>query len=321
MRIALFVGTDPACTVAEARQTEELGFDGVAAGEHLFFHGPTGNTFVTLAAAAGATTRVRLISSLTLLPLYPAAVAIKLATSLDQASGGRLEWGIGVGGEYPPEFTAAGVRTAERGARVDEALDLARRLWAGGSVAHTGRFTTLPHLRLQPGPAQPGGPPIWIGGRSSAAVRRAGRYADVWLPYMYTPEQLSRSLREVREEAERAGRDPAAMGAAVLCWGAVSEDRAAARDAAIRGVSEVYQQDFTPLADRYLLHGTPDDVVARAREYADAGAGWLIFSPVPESRDSSVALFAADSLRRLQGHSAHPSPWPIGAEKIEGFTA
>lgn len=300
MRVALFTGGDPVCAADDGRQAEALGFDGVAAGEHLFFHGPVSNGFVTLAAAAGATSRVRLISALTLLPLYPPALAVKLATGLDQVSGGRFEWGVGVGGEFPPEFAAAGVDPAERGARADEALELARLLWTGRPVTFDGRFASVAGLALQPGPAQAGGPPVWVGGRSPAAVRRAGRYADVWLPYMYTPEQLAESLDRVRSEAEQAGRDPAAIRGAVFCWGAVSEDGDAARAAAIAGVSTIYQQDFSTLADRYLLHGTPDGVVARASEYRDAGAEWLVFAPVPDAREATAPFFAAEVLPRLQ---------------------
>jgi alkanesulfonate monooxygenase SsuD/methylene tetrahydromethanopterin reductase-like flavin-dependent oxidoreductase (luciferase family) len=120
---------------------------------------------------------------------------------------------------------------------------------------------------------QPGGPPIWLGGRRPPAIRRAGRFADVWMPYMYTPEQVARSLAEVRDAAEQAGRDPSSVQGAVFCWGAVHEDPATARADAVDTVSAVYQQDFGPLADRYLLHGDPDRVTARVREYADAGAG------------------------------------------------
>lgn len=321
MKVALLADPHPARTVGQAREAEDLGFDGVAAGEHLFFHGPVGNAFVTLAAAAGATRAVRLISSVTLLPLYPAALAIKLATTLDQVSGGRFEMGVGVGGEYPPEFSAAGVDPGERGARTDEALELARRLWAGGPVDLPGRFAERPSLELRPGPVRPGGPPIWVGGRSPAAVRRAARYADVWLPYMYTPEQVARSLGEVRVEAERAGRDPGAVRGAVLCWGAVSPDPLQARELAVRGVSDVYRQDFTRLADRYLLFGTPDDAVARATEYAEAGADWLVFAPVPEVRDDVVALVAREVLPRLQSHQADPSPWSTGTHATAGPTA
>src|SRR3954467_1013484 len=134
MRVVLTPSSAQPAVAAEARAAEGAGYDGVATGEHLFFHGPVANGFVPLAAAAGATSRIRLLSSLTVLPLYPAALALKLATTLDQVSNGRFDLGVGVGGEHPPEFVAAGVEVSERGARADEALELMRRMWAGGRV-------------------------------------------------------------------------------------------------------------------------------------------------------------------------------------------
>ena len=80
-----------------------------------------------------------------------------------------------------------------------------RRLWGGGPVDFAGRFTTVPGLTLDPGPVQAGGPPIWLGGRRPAAIRRAGRFADVWMPYMYSPEQLASSLAEARATAGGGG--------------------------------------------------------------------------------------------------------------------
>ncbi|MGY1812559.1 LLM class flavin-dependent oxidoreductase [Blastococcus sp. SYSU D00820] len=302
MQVVLSLGGDQRLAAAEARAAEDAGYDGVATGEHLFFHGAVANGFITLAAAAGATSRIRLLSSLTVLPLYPAALAAKLATTLDQVSNGRFDMGVGVGGEHPPEFVAAGSEVTERGARTDEALDLLRALWAGGPVDFTGRFTRVPGLALEPGPVQPGGPPIWLGGRKPAAIRRAGRHGDVWMPYMYTPEQLASSLAEVRQAAEAAGRDPASVRGAVFCWGGVDEDPARSRAEVVAGVSAVYQQDFDRLADRYLLHGEPDRVAARAREYADAGAETLVFSPVGagDRRTEIVDLFTAAVLPRLR---------------------
>jgi probable F420-dependent oxidoreductase len=301
MRVVLTLSSDQSAVATEARAAEDAGYDGIGTGEHLFFHSSHPNAFVALAAAAGATSRIRLLSSLTVLPLYPAALAAKLATTLDQVSGGRFDLGVGVGGEYPPEFVAAGVDVDERGPRTDEALALLRRLWNGGTVDFDGRFTRIEGLELSPGPAQPGGPPLWLGGRRAPAIRRAGRFADVWMPYMYTPEQLASSLAEVREAAERAGRDPATVRGAVFCWGGVDADAGRAREEVVAGVSAVYQQDFAPLADRYLLHGDPDRVVARAREYAEAGADTLVFSPVGvgDRRRAIVDLFTTDVLPRL----------------------
>lgn len=302
VRVVLTLSFDQTAVATEARHAEDAGYDGVAVGEHLFFHGPHPNGFVALAAAAGATSRIRLLSSLTVLPLYPAALAAKLATTLDQVSGGRFDMGVGVGGEYPPEFVAAGTEVTERGARTDEALELLAALWSGGPVEFDGRFTRVPGLQLAPGPVQPGGPPIWLGGRRPAAIRRAGRFADVWMPYMYSPEQVAASLAEVRAAAEQAGRDPATVRGSIFCWGGVDPDASRSRQEVVDGVGAVYQQDFSRQADKYLLHGDPDRVAARAREYAEAGAETLIFSPVGEGtrRQEIVEVFTRSVLPQIQ---------------------
>jgi len=128
------------------------------------------------------------------------------------------------------------------------------------------------------------------------------------MPYMYTPEQLATSLAEVREAAEAAGRDPAGISGAVFCWGGTGHDAAESRREVVNYVSAIYQQDFSPLADRYLLHGDPDRVAARAREYADAGADTLVFSPVGtgDKRSELLALFSEAVLPHLQSY--RPSP-------------
>ncbi|WP_024792970.1 LLM class F420-dependent oxidoreductase [Tomitella biformata] len=302
MQVYISLGPDQQSVAADARHAEDAGFDGVSWGEHLFFHGATPNSFITMAAAAGATSRVRLLSSVVILPLYPAALAAKLATTLDQVSGGRFDFGVGVGGEFPAEFTAAGVDVRTRGKRMDESLAVLRELWTGKQVDFDGDFARIPGLALEPQPVQQGGPPVWLGGRRPAAITRAGRHADVWLPYMYSPEQLADSLAQVRTEAEKAGRDPAAVRGAIFCWGGVGEDAAESRREVVEGVGGTYQQDFERIADRYLLHGNPDQVLARLAEYRDAGAETVVFSPVGEDerRKEIVDLFVQAVLPDLQ---------------------
>ena len=112
----------------QAQAIEELGYDYATTGEHVFFHVPCSNAFISLAVAAGATTKLKLMSTITLLPLYPAVLAAKQAAALDVASGGRFHMGIGVGGELPQEFEASGVPVSERGARTNEALEIMRKL-------------------------------------------------------------------------------------------------------------------------------------------------------------------------------------------------
>jgi probable F420-dependent oxidoreductase len=295
--------------VPSARRAEELGYDFLACGEHVFFHVPTPNAFVALAAAAGATERIGLLSATTVLPVYPPALAAKMATTLDRISGGRFELGVGVGGEYPAELAACGIPLAERGARTDEALALLARLFSGETVTHEGRFFHVDGQRLDPPPVRPSGPPVWIGGRRAAATRRTGRFGDVWMPYMISPEQLSDGMQDVRAAAVEHGRPADRIRGALYCWAAVDTDGERARRTALDVLGRIYQQDFAPLADRYVPTGTPDRVAARLREYADAGAETVIFSPAcPDAElERMAALFAeevAPALRqRGQAHS------------------
>ncbi len=281
-----------------ARRHEELGYDYLTAGEHLFFHVPIGNAFVALSVAAGATERIRLMSTITLLPLYPAVLAAKLAATLDVASGGRLHLGVGVGGEYEPEFVAAGVPVAERGARTDEALEVMRRLFTEDDVRFEGRFTTLPAagVTLAPKPVQRPGPPVWVAGRTGAAMRRAARYGDGWLPYMFTPEMLSDSLTRIAELREQEGRaDPVRAG--LFVFFAVHPDHDTAVDLAVERLSRQYQQDFSKLAGRYAVAGDPDACIARLRSYVDAGARTIVLaSACPSSYVEENHRLMADAV-------------------------
>lgn len=262
---------DPAEVPALAARAEVLGFDLVASGEHVLFGSPTSNAFVTLAAAAVATSRVRLLSAVTLLPLYPAALAAKMAATLDRLSAGRFELGVGVGGENPAEFAACGVPVAARGRRTDEALGTVRAYLAGQDVVVDGAPT-----RLDPPPV--GRVPVWIGGRSEASMRRAGRAGEVWMPYLCSPDRVARGLRLVGDVAAEHRRPPVAGG--MLAWSAVGPTRAAARRLAVEGLRRIYGQDMDRLVDACVPHGTADDVLDRYGAYAEAGAEHILFAPL-----------------------------------------
>ena len=222
------------------------------------------------------------------------------AATLDHVSNGRFDLGAGVGGEYPPEFESVGVPVAERGARTDEALEVISRLLSGERLDYRGRWTVVPGLALKPAAVQLPRPPIWVGGRRRAAFRRAGRFADVWMPYMYTPDQLADSLTAVHEYAAASGRSESVRGA-IFCWGAVDRDAAVARRHVVEAASTTYEQDFEGLADRYLVAGTPAQVVSRLLEYRDAGADTVIFCGPrdPVAWRSSMDLLAAEVLPEL----------------------
>ncbi|MEZ5560541.1 MAG: LLM class flavin-dependent oxidoreductase [Pseudomonadales bacterium] len=293
---------------ANAAEAEALGYDFVSTGEHVFFYGPIGNGLISLAAAAGATRHIKLMSTITLVPLYPPALLAKQVTSLDIVSGGRFHLGVGVGGEYAKEFEACGIPVNQRGARTDEALEILERLWREDDVSFQGRFTRLPGVTLNPKPVHKPHPPIWISGRSDAAMRRCARYGTGWLPYMYTPEKLAESILSIARLAADIDRaDPVAPG--LFIFFAVHEDR----DEAIRMASErlsiQYNQDFSKLVHRYALAGNPGDCVARLREYVDAGARTIILNSAcpADYVAANEALLAREVLPQLRSSAGQPS--------------
>ncbi len=279
-----------------ARRCEEQGYDYVTSGEHVTFHVPMPNAIVSLSVAAGATTGVKLLSAVTLVPLYPPVLLAKLGAALDVASGGRFNLGVGVGGEYVPEFEACGVPVRERGARTNEALEIITRLWAGERISFHGRFASFSDVSIEPVPIQRPRPPIWVAGRSDAAMRRAARYGDSWMPYMYTPEMVAGSAETVRREAGRPVRS------ALLIFFCVHRDGQVARAMAVERLSRQYHQNFDRLVDRYTLAGTPQQVVSQARRFLDAGVtALMVASACPASYvDDNLALFAAEVLPALR---------------------
>jgi probable F420-dependent oxidoreductase len=263
--------------VAEfARKIEELGFDFLGCGEHVMFYGPVTNTFISLSVAAGATQRIKLLSSVVLLPLYPAALVAKMGAALDVASGGRYHFGVGIGGEFPKEFEACGVPVNQRGARTNEALEVVTKLWTEKNVTFKGKFTTLNEVTIEPAPIQKPHPPIWVAGRKEPAMRRTAKYADGWLPYMYTPQQLHESIETIYRFGKELGRDMTSFTPGVFVFSAVHANGDEARQMAAERLGKQYNQDFSKLVNKYALAGTPEECQKRLQEYVDAGAKMVI---------------------------------------------
>ncbi|MCS6800994.1 MAG: LLM class flavin-dependent oxidoreductase [Chloroflexota bacterium] len=262
-----------------APEIQSLGFDSIWVSEHIVFHGPVLEAMTVLSYYAAAAPRLQLGTAVYLMPLRHATITAKTAATLDYISGGRLILGIGVGGEYPKEFEACGVPVKQRGGRTDEAIVVAKKLWSGERVTFEGKYFQLNDVRLQPLPVQPGGPPIWVAGRSDAAIRRAALLGDGYLPYLFTPERYRTSLQKVRETAAQAGREPEAIAAAHYLQYYIANSKEEARRAAADFMTDNYKQDFHPLVDRFLALGTPADCAEFIQRFVDAGARKLILIP------------------------------------------
>src|SRR5262249_14573402 len=191
---------DELCKLVEL--IDRSGYDSLWVGDHVAFALPILDPFLQLAQAAVVSRRLQLGTAVYLLPLRPPAPVAKQVATLDHLTEGRLIFGVGVGGEFPKEYEVCGVPLKERGARLSEAIPILRKLWSGAPASHPGgRYPAFDGVAMQPPPRQPGGPPIWFGGRSEGALRRTGRLGDGWLSYVVTAEMYAAALEKIAAAA------------------------------------------------------------------------------------------------------------------------
>jgi probable F420-dependent oxidoreductase len=220
-QVVSFTEPEQLCDIA--RGAEEAGFDGVLLSDHLFFPGrlasrypyspdgkpgfdgatPFPDPWTAIAAMAAVTTQLRFGTMVYILPLrHPLEVAKTVGTAA-VLSDGRVVLGCGAGW-IREEFDALGVDFATRGRRFDEMIEVLRTVWGGGMVEHHGRVFDCGPLQMSPAPRAP--VPIWIGGTSDAALRRAARLGDGWIGTGHVPDELPQLLGRLRAQREKAGR-------------------------------------------------------------------------------------------------------------------
>ena len=295
------LGLDVEETAAEARWLEDLGYEYLGCGEHFMRGnppGPSSAALPVLAVAAGATTTIRLVSSVILLPFYHPTILSKLTSTLDIASGGRLTLGVGVGGEFPVEFQAAGISATQRGRRADECLEALKRLWTQEKVSYDGRYYKLDDVTIAPSPTQQPHPPIWVAGRRDAAMARAVRYGEGWLPYLYSPERYQDSVEKISSLAFEHGRNLSEFQWANFQFISIYDTREEAAQVAARslGMQYRYSGDFMDIVGAYCVLGPVEECIRRLQEYVEAGARHFLFSWAcpPEDRPRHIETVAKE---------------------------
>ena len=294
-----------------ARRAEEMGFRRVTMGEHVMDGNPPRPTALNLpamAAAAGATRGVRVMTGIVIAPLYHPVMLAKLVATVDQVSGGRLDFGIGISGQRGTrvEFDALGISPRTRGRRTDEMLAVLKRLWQEDGVSHHGDFFDFNDVTLLPRPAQQPYPPIWVSGRSEAAMRRAAQHGDGWYPYLFTNRRIRHSNDLVRQFAAEAGRELPPN----FHWGlnqptAISNDPDEAITLAVRNVGERYvtpQHSAQDIARALCVAGAPDDCARNMEAKIEAGVEHInlgFLAPDPDNLYRQMELFAEKVMPRF----------------------
>jgi alkanesulfonate monooxygenase SsuD/methylene tetrahydromethanopterin reductase-like flavin-dependent oxidoreductase (luciferase family) len=246
-----------------AKRAEERRFASLGTIDRIVY--PTYDTMTSLSVAAGATSRIGLLSGVLLAPLYQPVWLAKAAASLDAISGGRLTLGLGVGGRED-DFVAMGRSMHDRGRDMDETLEIMRTVFAGGKLGDDA-FPVAGH----------GHPRLLIGGNSDAAVRRTLEYGAGWIGGGGTPDQLKPMIDRIRREWHDAGREGEPRFAALAYFGLSDEETSK------RSLHTYYA--FTGFADAIAGGAlrTPQAVRDAAKAFEDIGLDELIFDPtVPD---------------------------------------
>ena len=217
----------------------------------------------TLAFLAGITQRIRLVTSVMIVPYRNPIITAKMLATIDMLSKGRLTVGVGVGW-MEEEFEALDAPPfAKRGAVTDEYLRAFKELWTSDDPHFEGEFCRFSGITFLPKPTQKPHPPIWVGGQSRLAIRRAAQLGDAWHPVgaipaaPLEPEELSQKLVTLQRYAEEAGRDPKEIEVAMKV--------------------PLYDTSLSSAGDRRRFSGSPDQVLQDVKTYSDIGVDHLIF--------------------------------------------
>ena len=280
-------GAPPGPRAARVRALAEvgdLGIDHLFVADHVAFHGGHGTDGLLQAAQLSAVGELPVLVGVYLLALrHPLPVARQVA-DLAASAPGRLVLGVGVGGEDRSEVANCGVDPSTRGRRTDESLAVLRRLLDGERVTHDGEFFTLDAAAVRPMPAEP--VPVLVGGRSDAALRRAGRHGDGWLAAWVTPDRFSRSVELVEGEA-----GDRSMRHGLQLWAGFGPDRSTARERVAQAMHAFYRLPFEPF-ERTTPYGTPAEGADRRRPYVELGAEIINLHPCAGSPEEGLAAVA-----------------------------
>jgi probable F420-dependent oxidoreductase len=258
-------------------QAERSEIDSLWFSERLSSPLPVLEPMTTMAAVAARTQRLKFGPSVLITPFRAPVLMARELAMIDYLSNGRMLPAVGIGVEQDREFKAAGVPFRERGKRTDEAIAIMRRCWSETEVTFAGEFWQLDRITVLPRPVQQPFP-IWIGGNSEAAMRRAGRLGDGWIPSFIAPDTFRVGVEKTQAFAAEADRDVPADHFGSLVYFCLDQDRETARSMAMPYVPKNRVDDQT--LEQCTAFGPPELLLERLDQYARAGGSKFIARPM-----------------------------------------
>ena len=281
---------------AAVRLSEEAGIDHLGVCDHVSFH--VGAGFDGLLAAGqilAASDTLETNTGVYLLPLrHPVLVARQVA-DLAQFAPGRLTFGVGLGGEDPHEVLVCGIDPRTRGRRMDECMQIVQALLTGKPVDHESEFFVIDGAQIAPPPSEP--IQMIVGGRSDAAVTRAGRLGDGWISVFVSPKRFGEAVRQMEQAAEDASREAPEWRNGLNVWCGIGRDRDEAVSYVGPAMETFYQLPYERF-ERYSPAGTAKELAEFLLPYVEAGCSIFNLMLVGSGVEAEVAA-AAEIRERL----------------------
>ena len=281
-----------------AARAEAMGFDALHVGDHIQWYAPILEPTTVLATFAAVTARIKIASDVIILPLRDPVLLAKTMASLDVLSGGRLIFGVGAGGDNPKEYAAMRIPMGERGSRTNESLEIIKGLFENERFSYRGKHFLIEDVGIAPRPIQ-APVPVWVGGGSEAALRRAARYGHGWMAAFASERKFARLAGELRGLLAAEGRSPGDFTFGSFLFINADGDAARARRMAAAYVNEVYHLPGEMIVEKFGAAGPVEACVQKTLALAAAGARYIVLSPLcgyrewPRQLDHYAELISA----------------------------
>lgn len=289
--------TEAICSFAE--RAEDLGIDSIWLSDHIAGRQPQLDIACVMALFAARTKKIKMGPSVLTLPARDPVQVARTYATLDYLTGscGRVIMAVGLGSD-PRDCIVCGIKPEERVGRLEEGVEVLRKLWAGSHVSHHGTFYNFDDVTIEPRPPK-GKLDIWIGGRTNPALRRTARYGDGWFPSFVSPAEFTTGMEKLTAYGAQLGRTIDSREAGVVLLTYASRDRGRAQQVA-ELVALNFKTSAQAMAGRCAI-GTPEECVERIQTYVDAGCSKYVLFPIvpPDELVNQIELYGREIVSRF----------------------
>ena len=289
------LGMPDADTVVNyAVSAEDVGIDSIWLSDHVVSRNPSLDTTCVMAAWAARTKKIKMGPSVLTLPARDPVQVAKTYATLDYISGSknRVIMAVGIGAN-PKDCLASGIDPSERSKRMEEGVQVMRKLWAEPNVSYEGQYYQFEDVTIEPRPKK-GTLDIWIGGKTDLALKRTARYGDGWFPSFVTPDEFQQGMGKLQAYGDQYGRDVDPREAGVLILTCIDKDRKRAQE-----IAGQFLKGF-PLPQESMVArcaiGTPEECIEKVQSYVDVDCSKFVLWPIvpPDELIAQIEMYGKE---------------------------